>query len=84
MNFILAKEAFEKNHYKIKSMYYPSIGIIALSNQTNEAVSLVQDLTSLKTFKWYKDMAITVASILLSQDHEDASVGLTAALIQAQ
>lgn len=51
-----AKEAFEKNHYKIKSMHYPSIGIIALSNQTNEAVSLVQDLTSLKTFKWYKDM----------------------------
>lgn len=82
-----AKEAFEKKHYKIKSMHYPSIGIIALSNQTNEAVSLVQELTSLKTFKWYKDMAITVASILLSQDHVDASAGLTAAIeamIQAQ
>ena len=82
-----AKEAFEKNHYKIKSMHYPSLGIIALSNQTNEAVSLVQDLTSLKTFKWYKDMAITVASIFVSQDHADASTGLTAAIeamIQAQ
>ncbi len=82
-----AKDAFEKSHYKIKSMHYPAIGIIALSNQTNEAVSLVQDLTSLKTFKWYKDMAITVASILLSQDHADASAGLTAAIeamIQAQ
>ena len=82
-----AKEAFEKNHYKIKSMHYPALGIIALSNQTNEAVSLVQDLTSLKTFKWYKDMAITVASIFVSQDNADASTGLTAALeamIQAQ
>lgn len=82
-----AKEAFEKNHYKIKSMHYPAIGIIALSNQTNEAVSLIQDLTSLKTFKWYKDMALTVASILLSQDYADASAGLTAAIeamIQAQ
>ena len=81
------KEAFEKNHYKIKSMHYPALGIIALSNQTNEAVSLVQDLTSLKTFKWYKDMAITIASIFVSQDNADASTGLTAALeamIQAQ
>ena len=84
---IEAKEAFEKNHYKIKSMHYPALGIIALSNQTNEAISLVQNLTSLKTFRWYKDMAITVASIFVSQDYADASAGLTAAveaMIQAQ
>ena len=84
---IEAKEAFEKNHYKIKSMHYPPLGIIALSNQTNEAISLVQNLTSLKTFRWYKDMAITVASIFVSQDYADTSAGLTAAveaMIQAQ
>jgi len=84
---IEAKEAFEKNHYKIKSMHYPALSIIALSNQTNQAISLVQELTSLKTFKWYKDMAIIVASIFVSQDYADASAGLTAAveaMIQAQ
>ncbi len=84
---IEAKEAFEKNHYKIKSMHYPPLGIIALSNQTNEAISLVQNLTSLKTFRWYKDIAITVASIFVSQDYADTSAGLTAAveaMIQAQ
>jgi Protein of unknown function (DUF4003) len=84
---IEAKEAFEKSHYKIKSMHYPALSIISLSNQTNKAISLVQELTSLKTFRWYKDMAIIVASIFISQDYADASAGLTAAveaMIQAQ
>ena len=63
-NVMKAKEAFEKNHYKVKKIHYPSLGIIALSNGTNEAVKLVQDLTAMKMFKWYKDMALTIASII--------------------
>ena len=86
-NVIKAKEAFQKNHYKVKKIHYPSLGIIALSNQTNEAVKLVQDLTAMKMFKWYKDMALTIASLFLSQGYADAPAGITAAveaLIQAQ
>ena len=86
-NVMQAKEAFEKNYYKVKKIHYPSLGIIALSNQTNEAVKLVQDLTAMKMFKWYKDMALTIASLFLSQDYADAPAGLTAAveaMIQAQ
>ncbi len=84
---IEAKGAFEKSHYKIKSMHYPSLGIIALSGQTNKAVSLVQDLIQLKTLSWYKIMALPIASIFVSQEYADASAGLTAAveaMIQAQ
>lgn len=86
-NVIQTKEAFEKNHYKIRKIHYPSLGIIALSNGTNKAVKLVQDLTAMKIFKWYKDMALTIASLFLSQDYADAPAGLTAAveaMIQAQ
>ena len=84
---IETKKAFEQNHYKPKSMHYPSLGMIVLSKQTKEAISLVQELTALKTFKWYKDMALTIAAIFVSQNYVDASAGLTAAveaMIQAQ
>ncbi|WP_428910037.1 DUF4003 family protein [Niallia sp. Krafla_26] len=84
---IKAKESFEQSRYKVKGMHYPSLGIIALSDQTNKAVSLVQELTALKTFRWYKDMALTISSLFVSQDYADASAGITAAMeamIQAQ
>lgn len=84
---IEAKEAFEQNRYKVKGVHYPSLGIIALSGQTDKAVSLVQELTALKTFRWYKDLALTIAAIFVSQDYADATAGLTAAveaMIQAQ
>ena len=82
-----AKEAFEKIHYKVKKVHYPSLGIIALSDGTNEAVKLVQNLTAMKMFKWYKEMALTIASLFVSQDYADAPASLTAvveAMIQAQ
>lgn len=81
------KDAFEKNRNKIKSIHYPAVGIIALSDNTKDAISLVHELTSLKELKWYKNIAVTIASIFVSQEYADASAGLTAAveaMIQAQ
>lgn len=84
---LYTKEAFEHNRIKIRSMQYPAIGIIALSNKTNEALSLTRELLSLKAMRWYKNMVVTIASIFVSQEFTDAAAGLTAeveAMIQAQ
>ncbi|MBB6445391.1 DUF4003 family protein [Bacillus benzoevorans] len=84
---IYAKETFEHNRIKIKVMQYPAIGLIALSNKTNEALSLSRELSSMNAFRWYKNMAVTIAAIFVSQEYTDAPAGLTAAIeamIQAQ
>jgi len=84
---ILAKETFEHHRIKIQSMHYPALSIIALSNKTSEALALSLELSSMKAMRWYKNIAVILASIFVSQEYTDAPAGLTAAvaaMIQAQ
>lgn len=84
---IRTKEAFEHSRIKIQSIHYSSLGIIALSNKMNEALSLTHELVSMKELKWHKNMAVIIASIFVSQDYSDTVAGLTSAvevMIQAQ
>ena len=86
-NVILAKDELRRSGLKVKQMHYPSLGVIALSGKIKEAVAYSLDSVEMKLFRWYKEMAITVAAIFVSQEYIDASPGLTAAIqamIQAQ
>ncbi|WP_102272677.1 DUF4003 family protein [Cytobacillus massiliigabonensis] len=84
---IHTKEEFIRRGLKVKEIHYPALGVIALTGNIKEAASLAVKLAEMKEFKWYKEMAITVAATFVSQDYIDASAGLTAAIhamIQAQ
>ncbi|KAB2329971.1 DUF4003 family protein [Cytobacillus depressus] len=84
---IHAKDEFRRNGIKVKEMHYSSLAVIALSGKINEAVKYALDLIDMKLFKWHKEMAIVVATVIVSQEFADAPTGLTAALqamIQAQ
>ena len=68
-------------------MYYPALGIMALSGNTELCVQTALELKRSPALKWSKDMAVTLASIFVSQEIVESSAGLTAAvqaMIQAQ
>ncbi|WP_050179937.1 DUF4003 family protein [Domibacillus robiginosus] len=81
------KQELEQNGIKVRSMHYPALGIMALSGNKEMCVQFVHELRSSPSLKWYKDIAVTLAAIFVSQTVIEASAGLTAAvqaMIQAQ
>lgn len=84
---IYTKEELIRRGLKVKEIHYPALGVIALTGKIKEAAGFAVKLAEMKEFKWYKEMAITVAATFVSQEYIDASAGLTAAIhamIQAQ
>jgi len=82
------RDELKRSGLKVKQMHYAALGVIALSGKIKDAAAYALDLSELKVFKWYKDMAIIAASVFVSQEYiDDAPAGLSAAIqamIQAQ
>ncbi|MFN7253408.1 MAG: DUF4003 family protein [Anaerobacillus sp.] len=86
---------FKQAGRRIKTIYYPVIGILSLlencSNEVPNVMNLFQRLNSEKLFKWHKDMNFMIAVNLIVKDKVEHSSLLSAsiqttieAVIQAQ
>ncbi len=79
---------------KLKPRHYPSIGIIALLNDQiniDELLELSENLSSVKAFRWQKDLIFMISVSFLASEFTDTSSITTAGimttvetLIQAQ
>lgn len=88
-------EEFKKHSIKIKGMHYPALGVLALLENKETAISDILMIYSLlkekKELRWHKDMSFLLAIQMFVQDHirhnDILSIGMAAniqAIIQAQ
>jgi hypothetical protein len=66
------KDSFQQTPFKVKSMYYPIIGMLALLPQNeysiDQIVSMYEELKQQKDFKWQKDMNVMASASIFVHD----------------
>ncbi|WP_042143984.1 DUF4003 family protein [Paucisalibacillus sp. EB02] len=66
---IYIKDSFQNTPFKVKSMYYPIIGMLSLlphdEYSVDQIVSMYEVLKQQKDFKWQKDMNVIIAACIL-------------------
>ncbi|WP_096272835.1 DUF4003 family protein [Paucisalibacillus globulus] len=89
------KDSFQHTPFKVKSLYYPIIGMLALLPQNeysiDQIVSMYEELIQQKEFKWQKDMNVMIAASIFvnekignSQLAEASLSTILEAILQAQ
>ncbi|MBM7703729.1 DUF4003 family protein [Metabacillus iocasae] len=73
------QDRFKQSGFKIKTMHYPSLGLMTLLDHSYQEIDKIQHVTALlnkeKAFKWYKDINFMMAtSFVLSEQLDDTSL----------